>query len=446
VRDLSRELNKEVEFNISGDDVDMDRTLLRGIRDPLMHLLRNAIDHGIESAQIRQQRGKPERGRIDIDVESRGSQIVMRVRDDGGGIDVARLAEIARENKILSHTELDTMEREDLLDLIFRPGFSSKQIITNISGRGVGLDVVRSNLRALHGQVELETVQGQGSTFTLKLPMTLVTDHGLLVKCNNQIYAIPTTSVEKVLDVAVTDFIDLEASQAIKLNHKVIPTRRLSAILESNGPSQLEREHISVVVVAKGWDAVALIVDDVVGEREIVIKPFSQPLISVRNVIGGTLTGSGEVIMVLNPADLVDTALHSGVVSARISMAGMETTPYRILVADDSITTRMLEKNILQTAGYDVTVAVNGEEAWETLQHEPFDLVVTDVEMPITNGFELTERIKQSEKFQALPVIIVTSLSKDEERRRGIEAGADAYIVKGQFETMALLEAVGHLI
>ena len=435
-------------FEISGDEIEIDRVVLDGIHDPLIHLLRNALDHGIESPQQRTAKGKPAEGKLRVSVSSEGSQAVMTVQDDGDGISVERIAASARKKKIISEAELAAMGRDDILGLIFRPGFTSKEIITNISGRGVVLDVVVANLRKLEGSVQVETDEGKGTRFILRLPITLATDHGVLVRSGGSVFAIPTSAVDRIMDIRPEQILEVEASHAILYNGRTIPLRDMATTLQLEARERINQKMLPVVIIAKGWDSVAFLVDEIIGEREIVVKPFRPPLLAVRNVTGGTLTGSGEVIMVLNPSDLVDSAMHGNLAHMRSpgDEADIEKVP-QVLVVDDSITTRTLEKSILEHAGYKVTVAVDGKQAWDILQMEhDFSLVISDVEMPLMNGFELTELIKQSELLKHLPVIIVTSLAKEADRRRGIEVGADAYIVKGQFETKILLDVVKQLI
>lgn len=445
VRDIARELNKKVNFEIIGDGIEIDRVVLDGIRDPLVHLLRNALDHGIELPHQRLSKGKLEEGRLQVSVRSEGSQIVMIVQDDGNGIFADNIAASARKKKIVSESELAAMGRAEILDLIFRPGFSSKEIITSISGRGVGLDVVVANLRKLKGSVQMETDEGKGTRFILRLPITMTTEHGVLVRSGGMVFAIPTSAVDRIMEIRTDQIVEVEASHAIMHRGRSIPLRDLSTTLELQGRERINQKMLPVMVISKGWDSVAFLVDEIIGEREIVVKPFRQPLQAVRNITGGTLTGSGEVIMVLNSSDLVDSAMHGSLMHLRGEDEEKEQVQ-RILVVDDSITTRSLEKSILEHVGYNVSVAVDGKQAWDILQEQSFDLVVTDVEMPQMNGFELTELIKRSDKLKSLPVIIVTSLANEEDRRRGIEAGAEAYIVKGQFETRVLLDVVGQLI
>ena len=445
VRDIARELEKNIQFDIVGDDIEIDRVVLDGIRDPLIHLLRNALDHGIELPEQRLARGKSAQGLLRVTVTSEGSQIVMVIEDDGEGISVDKIAASARSKKLVSEFELAAMGRDEILNLIFRPGFSSKDIITSISGRGVGLDVVVANLRKLKGAVQVETEEGRGTRFILRLPITLATDHGVLVRAGGAVFAIPISAIDRIMEIRPEQIVEVEASHAILYRGRSIVLRDLAATLEMDSRERIDRKVLSVIVISKGWDSVAFLVDEVIGEREIVVKPLRPPLHSVRNINGGTLTGSGEVIMVLNPSDLVDSGLRSSFAPLQVDQQD-QALPKRVLVVDDSITTRTLEKSILEHAGYSVTVAVDGKQAWLLVQQQPFDLVVTDVEMPQMNGFELTDLIKQSERFSRVPVIIVTSLMKEADRMRGIEVGADAYIVKGQFETRVLLDVVEQLI
>ncbi len=447
VRDIARELNKKINFEISGDDIEIDRVVLDGVRDPLIHLLRNALDHGIESPQQRLDKGKPAEGRLHVAVSRESGRIVLTVQDDGEGISLEKISASARKKKIVSDVELQVMGRDEILDLIFRPGFSSKEIITSISGRGIGLDVVVANLRKLKGSVQVETEEGRGTRFILRLPITLATEHGVLVRAGGTVFAIPTSAVDRIMEIRLEQILEVEASHAILHGGRTIPLRDLGTTLELGAYERINSKTLPVMVVAKGWDSVAFLVDEIIGEREIVVKPLRPPLQVVRNITGGTLTGSGEVIMVLNPSDLVDSGLRGSLLQLKgVQSEQQQVKVQRVLVVDDSITTRSLEKSILEHAGYKVSVAVDGRQAWGLLQEQVFDLVVTDVEMPQMTGFELTALIKQSDKLKNMPVIIVTSLANEQDKRRGIESGADAYIVKGQFETKILLDVVGQLI
>ncbi len=450
VRDVAQELEKKVNFEIIGGDIEMDRPILEGIKDPLIHLLRNAIDHGIESPQERRARDKPEIGRLTVAVSRENDRILMTVNDDGAGIDADNVARYAIRKKILTQNEIAVLSRAEIMQLIFRPGFSSKEIITDISGRGVGLDVVLTSIRHLKGRITVDTVEGNGTTFVLSLPLTLSADRGLLVRVSGSVFAIPIAAIERVMEIRQDDLVEIGGSQAILIENKAIPIRDLAAVLEIGQFRFGVSERLPLVVVSKGWQRVALLVEEIISEREIVIKRLKPPLKSVRNVMGATFIGSSDVIVVLNPDHLVTSALRLGS-AAQLSVQEQtaverEMHASHILVVDDSITIRTFEKTLLEACGYQVTVAVNGQTAWNLLQKQNFDLIITDIEMPLMNGFELSERIKRSEKFRNIPIVIVSSLSSEAEKRRGIEVGANAYIVKNQFESKVLLDVIQQLI
>ncbi len=446
VRDIGRELGKKINFEVVGGDTEMDRAILEKLRDPLIHLVRNAIDHGIEAPEVRKKSGKSEKGNITLSVISEGAEIAIKINDDGGGIDTDVVARTAVKRNLVSSENLKNLNQSELVDLIFRPGFSTKEIITDVSGRGVGMDVVRSNLQTIKGSVHVESELGKGSTFVLRVPLTLATERGLFVRVGAQQFAIPVTAVERVLDLALDDVVNVESGQAVQFDGQPVPLRHLSEALEMNDIDTAVDEGIPVVVISAGWRTVAIVVEEVIGQQEMVIKPLKPPLMSVRNVSGGTLTGKGGIVIVLSAGDLVETMLEMATATRISTLEGGEgATPVQILVVDDTLTTRALEKNILEGEGYDVAVAVNGQEAWDLLQSRHFDLVVTDIQMPVMDGFELAERIKADENTKRIPVIIVTSLATDEDRLRGIEVGADAYIVKSHFETKELLDVVRQL-
>ncbi|MBV8605441.1 MAG: hybrid sensor histidine kinase/response regulator [Pelomonas sp.] len=447
VRDLGRELGKAVELDIRGDQIEVDRAVLDGLRDPLTHLLRNAVDHGIETPEARRAAGKPEQGHIGLDVASVGGRIVIEVHDDGGGMRAERIAEVARARQLVDAARLARMDEQARLELIFLPGFSSKQFVSDISGRGVGLDVVKANLRRLKGSVGVTTRPGQGTRFTLELPLTLAMERGLQLRAGGETLMVPSTSVDHIDETAPELVRDVAASQALLVDGHPVPLRDLAAALQLPQRARRREERAPVVVLARGGHRVAFIVDEVVGEREIVIRRLPPPLHAVPNISGATLTGGGEVVMVLNVDELIDAARHAGgraLADAAEEPRGAE-RPH-VLVVDDSITTRTLEKNMLESQGYRVSVATDGEAGWEALGRGGFALVITDVEMPRLDGFALTARIRASAAHAELPVIIVTSLAKEADRRRGIEVGANAYIVKSDYESRALLDVVRQLV
>ena len=452
VRDLSSSLQKQVNISIRGDEVKMDKLVLDGLKDPINHIIRNAIDHGIETPDERKKLGKPESGLIQIDIKEFGNQILISIHDDGSGIDVKKISSIIKAKNLMPEKELSNLNKLQILDCIFLPGFSTKENVTDISGRGVGLDVVKANLITLKGSVTIETIPGKGTTFALSVPLTLSSERGLLVRSNKQLFVLPTHSVERVLTIDPSQIIPLEGTQAILIEDHPVLICMLSEILGFKNPLMQEQNKLSLVILKQGWHRVAFLVDEIVGEREIVMKPLQPPLTNIPCVSGGTLLERNQVIIVLNPNHLLNAALQikqplpiSAPAQLDATSENKSIAPH-ILVVDDSITTRTLEKSILESKNYKVTVAVNGQEAWDLIQKNRYTLVITDVSMPIMDGFTLTDKIKKNEKFRHLPVIIVTSLDSQSEKARGIEVGANAYIVKNEFESGKLLEIIKQLV
>lgn len=448
VRDIARALDKDVQFVTTGNNIEVDRAVLEGLKDPLMHLLRNAIDHGLEDADNRKISGKPLSGNLAIHLRREGSEIVITVEDDGGGIDLQMVKALALDKKLFSSQELDNMSDVMLTDILFMPGFSTKDIITEVSGRGVGLDVVRSRLSALKGKINVTTELGKGTSFVLRVPLTMATEHGLLLRLGSSKFVIPSQAIERVMELKASEIIDIEGGQAIYHDEKTIPLCALSSILQIIPDDDPSRDIMPVILISKRWSTVAVMVDEILGESEIIVKPLMPPLVAVQNISGGAMMGNGEVVMVLDTDDIVEQGLHSGNGQRKIQSQNetQEKSQSRLLVVDDSMTVRTLERNILQNEGYKVKVATDGRQAWNILQEEDFDLVVTDVEMPNMDGFELTERIKTSDLHRHIPVIIVTSLSFESDKQQGIEAGANAYITKGQFDSGTLLGIVEQLL
>jgi len=445
VRELARDLDKRVELVLEGERLEMDRAILDALRDPLIHLLRNAVDHGIEAPTQRRLMGKAETGLITLRLEREGQSVVITVSDDGAGVDSTRVRGRIRELGLASEEEVAALSSRALLDYLFRPGFSTRSVVSDVSGRGVGLDVVQVNLQALGGRIVVETELNGGTRFRLCLPLTLASDHGLLVRAAGQVFALPSLYVQRILELKPARILEVSGSQAVTVDDTPVPLRDLASLLGHSGTLDDYAELINVVVIQRGWQRVALRVDHVLGEREMVVKPLAPPLVAVRHIAGGTLGRDGDILLVLAVGDLLASALGAG--GRVVPHAHAEARPApRILVADDSITTRTLEQSILENAGYRVQVVADGEQAWEALHNGSFDLLITDVEMPELDGFELTRRIRGDSLLADLPVVIVTSLGSEEHRRRGLEVRADAYVVKSSFETRELLEVVGQLL
>lgn len=446
VRELSAQLKKQAEVEVSGGDVYIDKYVLEGLKDPLNHIMRNAIDHGIESAEERVKKGKSKIGKIRIDVKDAGSKIYFEISDDGAGIDYDAIKKKISVMDGDIKDRLGTLTHGQIQDFIFHSGFSTKSEVTSISGRGVGLDVVKKNVQALKGTIKIKS-SDKGTKFIICVPLSLSSERGLIVRCEDQIFIIPTANVDRVIQIEDQKVVAIEGGHAILINEHPVVIKTLSSVL---GLSQHTRtsKMITTVILKSDNHVAALEVDEILGEREIVIKPIQDPLTNISCVSGATLLDRNKIAIVLDPDQLVNLALNtvSQYLIAENAAESKRIESLRVLVVDDSITTRTLEKNILESKGYLVTTAVNGQEGWDTLQKQQFSLVITDVSMPIMDGFALTDKIKKSDKYSNIPVIIVTSLGSDAEKARGVEVGADAYIVKNEFESGVLLQMIEQLV
>ncbi len=447
IRDLAREQGKQINLVIFGSETELDKRVLEQIKDPLIHLLRNAADHGLETPEVRQQAGKAAEGRITLTASQHGHNLVITVSDDGRGLDLTAIRLVAVRRGLMTLAEAEKLSDADAANLIFDSGLSTSKIITDISGRGVGLDVVRANVEALQGVLEVSFAPNRGTTFTLTLPLTLASSHGLLVRCGEQLFALPLTTVERMLYVTSRDIASVGGKEAITYQNKPVALARLSDLLEIPAGAK-DSERVTLVIIAVAEKRLGLVVDDLVGEQEIVIKSLGKQLAKVSGFAGATVLGSGQVILVLHAADLVKLTTRTQTRTAAAAPESRKLTERKtILVVDDSITTRTLEKNILESAGYQVKLATDGEEALAVLMSEGLPhLVVSDVNMPRLDGFDLTYRLKHDSRYTNIPVILVTSLDSLADKARGIEVGADAYIIKSQFNQGSLLETIEQLV
>ena len=449
-RELAREQGKEVELTVHGSEIEIDRRILEELKDPLIHLLRNAIDHGIETPAVRAAAGKPSHGTITLAVSQRdGGKVEVLVADDGTGIDGDRVMAAARKLKVFSAEEDDSLSEREALALVFQSGVSTSPIITDVSGRGLGLAIVREKVEHLAGSISIESHPGTGTAFHIALPLSLATFRGVLVRVGERLCVIPSAGVERVARVAAQAIRTVENRETIVLDGQVVSLVGLSDVLEMPRPVASDAAtHAPVIVLGQNEARVAFRVDEILGEQEILVKALGPQLARVRNVAGASMLGTGQVVPVLNMADLLKSAVSH--VSAPLAPATAEQpapgTKRSILVAEDSITSRSLLKNILESAGYAVTTAVDGMDAYTTLKTAAFDLVVSDVEMPRMDGFDLTARVRADKQLAELPLVLVTALESREHRERGIDVGANAYIVKSSFDQSNLLEIIRRLI
>jgi len=445
VRDLARETGKAVDLTLDGETIELDRKIIEALHDPLVHLIRNAIDHGVEPPDMREQAGKPRQGTIHVSAQALGPYVHIVIRDDGRGMDPAQLREIAIRKGLLSDDAAAMLTDQESFELIFIPGFSTAQIITDISGRGVGMDVVRTNIVELGGQVQVDSHLGAGTSITLVLPLTLVTTRVLLAEVGEHTFALPATGCQGSAWVYAEHVQTVEGRAMLAIDGRLASLLRLSDLLDLGAPQPFTApRRRPAIVVGTAQRPLALLVDRLLDEREVVVKSLGPLLAKQRRFNGAIQLGDGRLILLLNPAVLAQAARGMALTTA----VGQEEVRRhaRLLVADDSFTTRELLRTILQSAGYDVTTAVDGFDALDKLRAAPYDLIVSDIEMPRIDGFQLTSRIRDDPGLSDLPVIIVTSLASETHRRRGLEAGAQAYIVKRQFNQSNLLETVHQLL
>jgi two-component system, chemotaxis family, sensor kinase CheA len=445
VRDVARSLGKEVTLEIDGADIEVDRSVLENIKDPLSHLLRNAVDHGIEDPDERVRKGKPRRARIQLLARQKGDAIDIKLTDDGAGIDLRRLKVIAVKKGFVTESVAEGMSDRDATSLIFRSGFTTSPMITDISGRGVGLDVVRDSVEKMNGLIEVSSEAGAGTSFVITLPLSIATTQCLFVAAGEGKFALPVTNVVRIQRVLPDDVVQAEGRDALLVDGRPTPLVHLADVL---GVDRRETEGAGhALIVGSAEKCTAFLVEGFEGAQEVVIKALPEPFERVRFAAGATITGAGEVVMILNVGDLTRAA-RSG--SSRTAKRDAKTTVEQkrpvILIADDSIVTRTLEKNILEAAGYDVRIASDGLEAWNVLETAGVDLLVSDIEMPNVDGYVLTEKVRADERFSTLPVVLVTSLDSRAHRERGIEVGADAHIVKHAFSQDRLLDTIQRLI
>ncbi|MFI4987893.1 MAG: response regulator [Alphaproteobacteria bacterium] len=449
VRDLARAQGKEVDLVIRGEDLEIDRRIQEEMKDPLLHLVRNCIDHGIEPVAERAARGKPRRGTIWIVISQReAGKARIAIGDDGAGIDAARVRAAAEKSGAVTSKEAETLDERAITQFIFRSGVSTSPILTDISGRGLGLAIVQEKVERLGGKLSLETVLGRGTTFRATLPMTLAAFRGVVVRADRGTFILPINNVERVARVSAADVRSVENRDTVRINGGTLSLVRLRDALGLPAPSadESDAQRQSVVVLASAGERIAFAVDAIVGEQEVLVKGLGNQLSRVRNVAGASVLGSGMLAPVLNVRDLMISASRARRSAAEAAVPAEAARQKSVLVAEDSITARTLLKNILESAGYRVRTAVDGIEAWTALKSEAFDLVVSDVEMPRMDGFGLTSRIREDKRLSELPVVLVTALESREDRERGIDAGADAYIAKSSFDQSNLLDVIGRLI
>ncbi|WP_313430382.1 hybrid sensor histidine kinase/response regulator [Pseudomonas sp.] len=450
VRDLGRSLGKQVHLHIDGEKTQVDRDVLEKLEAPLTHLLRNAVDHGIELPERRLLAGKPEGGTIRLRASHQAGLLILELSDDGSGIDLERLKRNIVERGLSPADTVAQMSEAELLTFLFLPGFSLRDKVTEVSGRGVGLDAVQHMVRDLRGSIELTQLPGQGCRFHLEVPLTLSVVRSLVVEVGGEAYAFPLAHIERTLEVATEDIVQIEGRQHFWHEGRHIGLVAASQLL--NRPAgQGEASSLRVVVIREREQLYGVAVERLVGERVLVVMPLDPRLGKVQDISAGALLDDGSVVLIIDVEDLlrsVEKLLSTGRLERieRGAQGARGASRKRVLVVDDSLTVRELQRKLLGNRGYDVAVAVDGMDGWNALRSEDFDLLITDIDMPRMDGIELVTLVRRDQRLQSLPVMVVSYKDREEDRRRGLDAGADYYLAKASFHDDALLDAVGELI
>jgi chemotaxis protein histidine kinase CheA/CheY-like chemotaxis protein len=445
LRGMAREQGKQVDFVVIGDEHELDRRMLEAIRPMLVHLLRNAVDHGIEAAEERNSGGKPPSGQIELRASYEGGAVQLVLSDDGGGLDPDQLRQVAVMRRLLSAEEARGLSDEQALYLILKPGFTTREIVTDHSGRGIGMDVVKTGIDQVKGNLQIHSVRGKGTAIVLQFPLTLAVINGLIFACEEETFVVPLHNLIEILHLEAAEILNEGGREVIRARGVTMPLVSLQLVLElPRQRSMPVKSRFTVLVLKFRGQILACQVSRSLGVQEIMVKTLGEQLRQVRFFSGATILQTGQPALILSVAGLFGAGLSAGATYLRRELEAQQARAVkgRILVVDDSVTTRTMEKNIFEARGYQVTVAISGEDALVKLAAQQFDLVVSDVEMPGISGFELTEKIRENEQTRDLPVVIVTSYASDEDKRRGIAVGAQAYIVKGSFDQGVLLRAV----
>lgn len=444
VHDLSQAAGKEVELRIEGGEITVDKKIIEDMKDPLMHLLRNAISHGIEPAEERAQKGKPIKGLIQLIGKQTPMSIVIEVLDDGQGLDTEKIKTVAIQRQIISEKEAKALTSSEIHALIFLPGFSTATQISDISGRGVGMNVVKNQIEKLNGTLDIHSTPGQGCSFFIQLPISYLTTQVILAQVDKRIYALPIEMIEECLLLSPNQIVNIEGHPLILLQNQPVSLIFLRHLIEAshNSSANKEIQTQSCIIVKAQNKRVALVVDAILDEQKVGVIPPNRFLLNTKSIIGTTILRTGEACVILNPFELVKSALQN-IQSLPLQFKNKKA----ILLVEDSYSTRVLLARALEKFGYHVIVAENGMEGWNKLMENIIDAVVTDVKMPKMDGFTLISNIRNKPSYSHLPIIVLTTLSSLEDKKRGMEMGADVYLIKSDPDYQAqLLQTLNNLL
>lgn len=453
VRDIAKERGKEVELTISGSETSADKKIIEEIKNPLIHILRNSIDHGIETPERRKELGKSPTGHIQISAKHLDNKILIEVIDDGQGFNIEKIKEKALNKGFLTEEEIDDMTDEEIMNIVFYPGFTTGEEVTSISGRGIGMDVVKSKIAQLNGNVKIISEFNVGSKIQIELPVTMATLTAFLIQSANQTFALPMSVINTVVCRNENEIYHTHENLTILHNGKNIPVYNLAHLLNLKN-LQEESAMKTIIIIETGNKVIGIIVNKLLGEQEILHKKLSPPLYRIKNISGVTALATGETCLILNANDLIknSTLQNAKKISmTQPSLPSIEEKKSRlkqknILVIDDSITTRTLEKNILTSAGFNVYTAINPIEALKKINEIHFDVILTDIEMPEMSGFEFLSQMKDNELYANIPIVIMSSLGEENQKRKAHSLGAEKYVVKGEFNQKAFIDMVSNIL
>ncbi|ASM38990.1 MAG: response regulator [Campylobacter sputorum] len=437
VRDLSRDLNKQIDLEISGEETELDKSIVEVIGDPLVHIIRNSCDHGIESPEARLAAGKPEKGVIQLKAYSEGNNIVVEIADDGKGMDPDVLKAKCMEKGLITEREADAMSNKEAFGLIFKPGFSTAAQVTNVSGRGVGMDVVKTNIEKLNGIIDIDSEFGRGTVLKLKIPLTLAIIQSLLVGSQEETYALPLASVLETVRVPLDDIYTIEGKNVLRLRDEVISLVRLSDLFNVKKVFD-GGEQTYVVVIGVVESKIGIIVDNLIGQEEVVIKSLGNYLQNIKGIAGATIRGDGKVTLIVDVGTIMDMAkdikidIKADIESSSEASKKEKPSDYVVLVVDDSKMDRNIMKKSLEPIGVSIIEAANGVDALNIIKtsEKVIDAVLIDIEMPRMDGYTLAGEIRKYSKYKFLPLIAVTSRTSKTDRLRGVEVGMTEYITK----------------
>jgi two-component system sensor histidine kinase and response regulator WspE len=449
IRDLAKKMEKKVKFDIIGENTLVDREILEKLEAPLTHLLRNSIDHGLENPEERKLMGKPEEGILTLEAQHRAGMLNISVKDDGKGIDLEKLRKKVIEKNYVSNEMAQALSNNELLDFLFLPGFTTTDKVTEVSGRGVGLDVVHSTIQEVRGSVRVDTKINQGSVFTLILPITLSVLRTLLIKLGGEIYALPLTRIDRIVKVKQDELKIIEDRQFCIVDDENIGVVDGNQLIQKSVSHQIDIDY-SIIVISDRMNRYGIVIEELLGQSELVVIPLDSRLGKIPNIHAGAILEDGKPILILEVDDLIrnidSILLHSKPSKITQKESKAKTEKKKILVVDDSLTVREVERKLLENSGYNVIVAVDGIDGWNLIQGNTFDLIITDVDMPRMNGIELVYKIKTDVRYKEIPIMIVSYKDREEDKIKGLQAGANYYLTKSSFHDESLIEAVRDMI